>query len=91
VFKRFLSVSDTFGVAGIRILRAIAEGETSAKQLAALATTNIKRKGEVEKALKNYLTAEHCRVIKSGSVAFWVRVSLISPPRLKLLLSFNCV
>lgn len=58
-------VSDTFGVAGVNILRAIAEGETSAKGLAALATTNIKRKEDKEKALKNYLTAEHCRVIKS--------------------------
>lgn len=58
-------VSDTFGVAGVNILRAIAAGETSAKGLAALATTNIKRKEDKEKALKNYLTAEHCRVIKS--------------------------
>lgn len=58
-------VSDTFGVAGVNILRAIADGETSAKGLASLATTNIKRKEDKEKALKNYLTAEHCRVIKS--------------------------
>lgn len=58
-------VSDTFGVSGVNILRAIATGETSAKGLAALATTNIKRKEDKEKALKNYLTAEHCRVIKS--------------------------
>lgn len=58
-------VSDTFGVAGVNILRAIAAGETSARELALLATTNIKRKEDKEKALKNYLTAEHCRVIKS--------------------------
>ncbi len=58
-------VSDTFGVAGVNILRAIADGVTSAKTLASLATTNIKRKEDKEKALKNYLTTEHCRVIKS--------------------------
>lgn len=58
-------VSDTFGVAGVRILREIADGVTTAKTLAAHATTNIKRKEDAEKALKNYLTTEHCIVIKS--------------------------
>lgn len=58
-------VSDTFGVAGVKILRSIAEGVTTAKTLASYATTNIKRKEDVEKALKNYLTTEHCYVIKS--------------------------
>jgi transposase len=58
-------VSDTFGAAGVKILRAIADGVTTAKTLASYATTNIKRKEDVEKALKNYLTTEHCFVIKS--------------------------
>lgn len=58
-------VSDTFGAAGLKILRAIADGVTTAKTLASYATTNIKRKEDAEKALKNYLTTEHCFVIKS--------------------------
>ncbi len=58
-------VSDTFGVAGVKILRAIADGERAARVLASYATTNIKRKEDAEKALKNYLTEEHCFVIKS--------------------------
>lgn len=58
-------VSDTFGASGLKILRAIARGETRAKTLASYASTNIKRKEDIEKSLKNYLTTEHCFVIKS--------------------------
>jgi transposase len=57
-------VSDTFGVAGIKILELISDGVTNAQTLAASVTTRIKRKEESVKALTNCLTTEHIFVIK---------------------------
>ena len=57
-------VSDTFGVAGVKILDLISEGFTNAQTLAASVTTKIKRKEEAEKALTNCLTEEHIYVIR---------------------------
>jgi transposase len=57
-------VSETFGVAGIKILDLIADGVTSAQTLAASVTTKIKRKDEAQKALTNCLTSEHVFVVK---------------------------
>lgn len=56
-------VSETFGVAGIKILDLIADGVTNAQTLAASVTTKIKRKEDVQKALTNCLTTEHVFVI----------------------------
>lgn len=56
-------VSDTFGVAGVKILDLISEGFTNAQTLAASVTTKIKRKEDAEKALTNCLTDEHIYVI----------------------------
>jgi transposase len=56
-------VSDTFGVAGIRILELIADGVTNAQTLANSVTTKIKRKEDAQKALTNCLTNEHIFVI----------------------------
>ena len=57
-------VSDTFGVAGVKILDLIADGVTNAQTLAVSVTTKIKRKEEAEKALTNCLTDEHIYVLK---------------------------
>jgi transposase len=57
-------VSDTFGVAGIEVLKLISEGFTNAQTLASAVTTRIKRKEDTEKALTNCLTTEHCYVIR---------------------------
>lgn len=56
-------VSDTFGVAGLKILDLIADGVTNAQTLAASVTTKIKRKEDAEKALTNCLLGEHVFVI----------------------------
>jgi transposase len=56
--------SDVFGVAGLGILRLIAEGVTNAKVLADSVQTKVKRKEESEKALTNTLTTDHCWLIK---------------------------
>lgn len=57
-------VSDTFGVAGVKILDLIAEGVTNAQTLAASVTTKIKRKEDAVKALTNCLTKEHIFVLR---------------------------
>ena len=57
-------VSDTFGVAGIKIIDLISEGVTNAQTLAASITTKIKNKEDAEKALTNCLTTVHCFVLK---------------------------
>jgi transposase len=57
-------VSDVFGVSGIQIINLIAEGVTRPDTLTAAVTTKIKRIGDVNKALTNCLTTEHCFVIK---------------------------
>lgn len=57
-------VSDTFGVAGIKVLDLISDGVTNAQTLAASITTKIKKKEDAEKALTNCLTTIHCFVIK---------------------------
>jgi transposase len=56
-------VSDTFGVAGLKILDLIADGVTNAQTLAASVTTKIKRKEDAEKALTNCLLNEHVYLI----------------------------
>ena len=55
--------TDVFGVAGTKVLRLIAEGVTRADTLTAAVNTRLKRIGEVNKALTNCLTTEHCFVI----------------------------
>jgi len=57
-------VSETFGVAGLKILDLIADGVTNAQTLAASVTTKIKRKEDAQKALTNCLTGEHVFVIR---------------------------
>lgn len=57
-------VSDTFGVAGVKILDLIADGVTNAQTLASSVKTKIKKKEEAKKALTNCLTSEHIFVIK---------------------------
>lgn len=57
-------VSDTFGVAGVKILDLIADGVTDAQTLASSVQTKIKRKEEAKKALTNCLTTEHIFVLK---------------------------
>lgn len=57
-------VSDVFGVAGLNVLRLLADGVTRADTLAAAVTTNIKRKGEIKKSLTNCFTNYHCFLIK---------------------------
>lgn len=57
-------VSDVFGVAGLNVLRLLADGVTTADTLAAKVTTNIKRKGEIKKSLTNCFTNNHCFLIK---------------------------
>jgi transposase len=57
-------VSETFGVAGVKILEMISDGVTNAQTLAASVTTKIKRKEDAQKALTNCLTTEHIFVIK---------------------------
>lgn len=56
-------VSDTFGVAGVKILDLIADGVTNAQTLAASVTTKIKRKEDAEKALTNCLLKQHVYLI----------------------------
>jgi len=57
-------VSDVFGVAGLKVLRLLADGVTRADTLAAAVTTNIQRKGEVKKSLSNCFSNHHCFLIK---------------------------
>lgn len=57
-------VSDVFGVAGLNVLRLLAEGTTHADVLASSVTTNIKRRGEVKKSLTNCFTVNHIFLIK---------------------------
>ena len=58
-------VSDVFGVAGVKVLRSLADGVTRADVLAAQVTTNIKRKGEIKKSLSNCFSSNHIFLIKS--------------------------
>ncbi len=54
-------ISNVFGVAGLQVVRAIAEGITNAEQLAALVHTNVKTsKEDLRKSLSNCLTETHC-------------------------------
>ena len=57
-------VSDVFGVAGLNVLRLLADGTTRADVLASVVTTNIKRKGEIKKSLTNCFTSNHIFLIK---------------------------
>jgi transposase len=57
-------VSDVFGVAGLNVLRLLADGTTRADVLANAVTTNIKRKGEIKKSLTNCFTSHHIFLIK---------------------------
>lgn len=57
-------ISDVFGVAGLRVLRMLADGVTRADTLASQVTTNIKRKGEVKKSLSNCFSSNHIFLIK---------------------------
>jgi len=57
-------VSDVFGVAGLKVLRLLADGVTRPDTLAAVVTTNIQRKGEVKKSLSNCFSSHHCFLIK---------------------------
>ncbi len=57
-------VSNVFGKSGLAILDLIAGGETNVSLLASQVTTKIKRKSEVEKALTNCLTLDHCFLVK---------------------------
>ncbi len=56
-------VSDVFGVAGLEVLRLIAEGILQPDTLAAAVKTNIKKKEEVRKSLTHCLTRDHSYVI----------------------------
>jgi transposase len=58
-------VSDVFGASGLKVLDLIADGVTNARTLSSVVTTKITRKEEVEKALTNTLTTDHCWLIKS--------------------------
>lgn len=57
-------VSDVFGVAGLKVLKLLADGVTRADTLAAQVTTNVKRKGEIKKSLSNCFSTNHCYLIK---------------------------
>lgn len=58
-------LSNVFGVAGLAVVRAIAEGTRSAAELTDLIRTNIKKdKKEVQEALTNTLKKYHCTIIK---------------------------
>lgn len=57
-------VSDVFGASGLKVLSLIADGVTNARTLSSVVTTKIKRKEEVERALTNTLTTDHCFLIK---------------------------
>lgn len=57
-------VSDVFGVAGLNVLRLLADGTTRADVLANSVTTNIKRRGEIKKSLTNCFTVNHIFLIK---------------------------
>ena len=59
----FQTAASIFGVSGVKILELIADGVTRPDTLTAAVTTKIKRIGEVNKALTNCLTTEHCFVI----------------------------
>jgi transposase len=56
-------VSDVFGVAGLEVLRLIADGVMAPDTLAAAVKTNVKRKEEIRKSLTHCLTADHCFLI----------------------------
>lgn len=57
-------VSDVFGVAGVKVLRKLADGVTRADLLALEVTTNIKRKDEIKKSLSNCFSSNHIFLIK---------------------------
>ena len=57
-------VSDVFGKSGLAVLELIASGVKDAAGLAAGMTTNIRRKKEAYKALRNYLTDKHVFLIR---------------------------
>lgn len=57
-------VSDVFGKSGLKVLELIADGVSNAQTLSSVVTTKIKRKEEVQKALTNCLTTDHCYLIK---------------------------
>lgn len=57
-------VSDVFGVAGLRVLRLLADGVTRADLLAQQVTTNVKRKDDIKKSLTNCFTTKHCFLIQ---------------------------
>jgi transposase len=57
-------VSDTFGKAGLAVLDLLSQGVINAGQLALAVTTNVKRKGDVEKSLTNCFTVDHVFVLR---------------------------
>ena len=57
-------VSDVFGKSGREVLSLIAKGTTDAVTLASVVTTNIRRKADAQRALRNCLTREHIFTIK---------------------------
>ena len=57
-------ISDVFGVAGLKVLRKLADGVTRADLLALEVTTNIKRKDEIKKSLSNCFSSNHIFLIK---------------------------
>lgn len=57
-------VSDVFGVAGLGVIRLIADGVKDPEKLRQSIKTNIKKKEELRKSLTNCLTAEHCFLIQ---------------------------
>lgn len=57
-------VSNVFGVAGMDVLGAIANGETNADVLSASVTTSIRKKEDLKKALTNCLRPSHLFLIR---------------------------
>lgn len=64
-------VSDTFGKAGLAVLDLLSQGVINAGQLALAVTTNVKRKGDVEKALTNCFTVDHVFVLRKLMEQYW--------------------
>jgi len=56
--------SDVFGKSGLEILKLLASGVQDPTRLAEAVVTKIKKKEDVEKALTNCFTKEHCFLIK---------------------------
>jgi transposase len=57
-------MTDVFGVSGLKILRAIAQGITDRDSLAALVCTKIKRPLDVPKAMHNTLTKTQIMIVR---------------------------